>query len=204
VRKALPSLIVTLLICAAPPAAVASNGGTSPGTGDPSFPGTGGASPEAPPPKPKPKPAPAPAPSEPSPPPAVGHVALAGFVASAPPDAPQAVQLAVAAGNRLQHKRYRYGGGHKSFHDSAYDCSGAVSYVLHGAGLLDYTLDSTGFKKWGERGPGAWISIYANKNHAFMVVGGLRLDTSGSPSGPRWRALPRSTKGFVVRHPVGL
>ena len=196
-RKALPSLLVTLLICAAPAAAAASNGGTAPGTGDPSFPGTGGASPEAPPPTPPPAPAPAPAP------PAVGHVALAGFVATAPADAPSAVQLAVAAGNRLQHKRYRYGGGHKSFHDSAYDCSGAVSYVLHGAGLLDYTLDSTGFKKWGERGRGAWITIYANKTHAFMVVGGLRLDTSGSPSGPRWRPLPRSTKGFVARHPVG-
>jgi hypothetical protein len=197
VRKALPSLLLTLLICVAPAAAVASNGGTAPGTGDPSFPGTGGASPQAPPPKPAPTPAPTPAP------PAVGHVALAGFVASAPADAPSAVQLAVAAGNRLQHKRYRYGGGHQSFHDSAYDCSGAVSYVLHGAGLLDYTLDSTGFKKWGERGSGAWITIYANKTHAFMVVGGLRLDTSGSPSGPRWRPLPRSTKGFVARHPVG-
>jgi hypothetical protein len=198
VRKALPAFLITLLICAAPPVAAASNGGTAPGTGDPSFPGTGGASPEAPPPKPPPAPAPAPAPTP------TGHVALAGFVASAPADAPQAVQLAVAAGNRLQHKRYRYGGGHKSFHDSAYDCSGAVSYVLHGAGLLDYTLDSTGFKKWGERGPGTWITIYANKSHAFMVVGGLRLDTSGSPSGPRWRPMPRSTKGFVARHPLGL
>jgi hypothetical protein len=200
VRKALPSLLLTLLVCVAPAAAAASNGGTAPGTGDPSFPGTGGASPQAPPPKPAPAPAPAPTPA----PPAVGHVALAGFVATAPADAPSAVQLAVAAGNRLQHKRYRYGGGHQSFHDSAYDCSGAVSYVLHGAGLLDYTLDSTGFKKWGARGLGAWITIYANKTHAFMVVGGLRLDTSGSPSGPRWRPLPRSTKGFVARHPVGM
>ena len=206
-RKALPAFLLTLLICAAPPAAAASNGGTSPGgTGDPAFPGTGGVSPDQPPPAPKPAPKPAPAPTSGQPAPApvpTGHVALAGFVASAPADGPRAVQLAVAAGNRLQHKRYRYGGGHKSFHDSAYDCSGAVSYVLHGAGLLDYTLDSTGFKKWGERGPGSWITIYANKTHAFMVVGGLRLDTSGSPSGPRWRAMPRSTKGFVARHPVG-
>ena len=201
-RKALPAFLISLLICAAPPAAAAaSNGGTAPGTGDPSFPGTGGVSPEAPPPS---KPAPPPSPAQPAPPPpAVGHVALAGFVATAPADAPRAVQLAVAAGNKLQHKRYRYGGGHKSFHDSAYDCSGAVSYVLHGAGLLDYTLDSTGFKTWGERGRGTWITIYANKTHAFMVVGGLRLDTSGSPSGPRWRPMPRSTKGFVARHPVG-
>jgi hypothetical protein len=184
VRKALPAFVVTLLICAAPAAATASNGGTAPGgSGDPSFPGTGGVSPDQPPPAPKPAPAPSGQP--------------------APADAPRAVQLAVAAGNRLQHKRYRYGGGHKSFHDSAYDCSGAVSYVLHGAGLLDYTLDSTGFKKWGERGPGTWITIYANKTHAFMVVGGLRLDTSGSPSGPRWRPMPRSTRGFVARHPVG-
>ena len=194
--KALPSLVITLLLLAATPAAFGSNGGTAPGSGSDSSAVTGGVSPGA-----KPKPS---TPSQPSPAPvATGSVALSGFVATAPSDAPAAVKLAVAAGNRLQHKRYRYGGGHKSFHDSAYDCSGAVSYVLHGAGLLDYTLDSTGFKKWGERGRGTWITIYANKSHAFMVVGGLRLDTSGTPSGPRWRAAPRSTRGFVARHPAG-
>ena len=114
-----------------------------------------------------------------------------------------AVKRAIAAANRIDGRPYVWGGGHISFLSRGYDCSGAVSYVLHGAGLLDYTLDSTGFKKWGERGRGAWITIYANKTHAFMVVGGLRLDTSGSPSGPRWRPLPRSTKGFVARHPAG-
>ena len=190
-RKALPSLVITLLLTTAAPA-LGSNGGTAPGSGSDSSAVTGGVSPGT---KPPPPDSPAPV--------ATGSVALSGFVATAPSDAPAAVKLAVAAGNRLQHKRYRYGGGHKSFHDSAYDCSGAVSYVLHGAGLLDYTLDSTGFKRWGERGPGTWITIYANKSHAFMVVGGLRLDTSGTPSGPRWRAAPRSTRGFVVRHPAG-
>jgi hypothetical protein len=193
VRKALPSLFLTLALTAAPSAALASNGGTVPGTSGGATPGTGGA---------KPAPKDAPPPSTPAPQ-VTGSVALVGFVATAPAGAPAAVQAAVAAGNRLQHKRYRYGGGHKSFHDSAYDCSGAVSYVLHGAGLLDYTLDSTGFKHWGERGRGTWITIYANKSHAFMVVGGLRLDTSGTPSGPRWRPLPRSLHGFVARHPTG-
>jgi hypothetical protein len=193
VRKALPSLLVTLALAAAASPAFASNGGTVPGTSGGAMPGTGGA-------KPQPQPQ---QPSTPAPQ-ATGSVALVGFVASAPAGAPAAVQAAVDAGNRLQHKRYRYGGGHKSFHDSAYDCSGAVSYVLHGAGLLDYTLDSTGFKHWGERGRGTWITVYANKTHAFMVVGGLRLDTSGTPSGPRWRALPRSLHGFVARHPAGL
>ena len=110
----------------------------------------------------------------------------------------------MGAANRLRHKPYRYGGGHKSFRDSAYDCSGAVSYVLHGAGLLDSPLDSTDFEHWGEAGPGAWITIYANKSHAFVVIGGLRLDTSGTgASGPRWRPLPRSLHGFVARHPAG-
>lgn len=193
-RKALPSLLATLALAGSPAAALASNGGTVPGTSGGATPGTGGA-------KPGPNQGTTPSGSAPV---ATGSVALSGFVATAPAGAPAAVQAAVAAGNRLQHKRYRWGGGHESFHDSAYDCSGAVSYVLHGAGLLDFPLDSTGFKHWGERGRGTWITIYANKSHAFMVVGGLRLDTSGTPSGPRWRALPRSLHGFVARHPAGL
>ena len=133
-----------------------------------------------------------------------GDVALTGTIARASASTPAAVQAAVRAGNRLRHKPYRYGGGHKSFRDTGYDCSGAVSYVLHGAGLLNYTLDSTEFEKWGEAGPGSWITVYANADHAFVVVGGLRLDTSGTgESGPRWRPLPRSTDGFVARHPAG-
>jgi hypothetical protein len=189
----LRTLLATSVLALAPGAALASNGGTVPGTSGGATPDSGGA-----------KPAPKDTPPDAVTPVANGSVALVGVMAAAPAGAPPAVQAAVAAGNRLQHKRYRYGGGHQSFHDSAYDCSGAVSYVLHGAGLLDYTLDSTGFKRWGERGGGAWITIYANKSHAFMVVGGLRLDTSGpGPSGPRWRPLPRSLHGFVARHPAG-
>jgi cell wall-associated NlpC family hydrolase len=131
-------------------------------------------------------------------------VTLVNGVAQAPPGTPRAMRLAVRAGNRLQTKPYRFGGGHASFRDSAYDCSGAVSYVLHAAGMLASPLDSTGLASWGEPGPGSWITIYANKGHAFMYVGGLRLDTSGPGApGPRWRTAPRSLRGFTVRHPLG-
>jgi hypothetical protein len=100
---------------------------------------------------------------------------------------------------------YKYGGGHESFDDSAYDCSGSVSFVLHGAGLLDATLDSTGLSRWGQAGPGAWITIYANKVHTYLIVAGLRFDTSGQKkAGTRWQAAPRSNRGFKVRHPAGL
>jgi cell wall-associated NlpC family hydrolase len=188
---------VTLALALAPAAALASNGGAVPVTSGGASPLTGG-TPAAP---PRP-PTPAPAPPTPVP---IGSVALVGLVAHAVPAAPAAVQAAVRAGNRLRHKPYRFGGGHASFHDSAYDCSGAVSYVLHGGGLLDSPLDSRSLERWGEPGPGAWITVYANRDHAFVVVGGLRLDTSGpGASGPRWRPLPRSLRGFVVRHPAGL
>ncbi len=204
-------LLATLAAALAPATALASNGGTAPDGGT-AYGNNGGASPLTPPkPKPKPKkkkksvtPAP-PAMSTPGAAPVVpGDVALTGTIARASASTPAAVQAAVRAGNRLRHKPYRYGGGHKSFRDTGYDCSGAVSYVLHGAGLLNYTLDSTEFEKWGDAGPGSWITVYANADHAFVVVGGLRLDTSGTgESGPRWRPLPRSTDGFVARHPAG-
>ena len=128
---------------------------------------------------------------------------LAGPTATAPSSAPAAVKLAIAAGNELQGFPYRFGGGHASFEDTGYDCSGTVSYMLHGAGLLAGPLDSTGFMTWGLPGPGRWITIYANAGHAYAVVAGLRLDTSGTPSGPRWRALPRGGAGFTARHPPG-
>ena len=128
---------------------------------------------------------------------------LTGSMAVAPSSAPAAVKLAIAAGNQLQVFPYRFGGGHASFKDTAYDCSGTVSYMLHGAGLLASPLDSTSFMTWGLPGPGHWITIYANAGHAYAVVAGLRLDTSGTPSGPRWRSLARSGAGFTVRHPVG-
>jgi hypothetical protein len=115
------------------------------------------------------------------------------------------VRDALRAGNRLQDKPYRWGGGHGRFQDTGYDCSGSVSYVLHAAALLNAPLDSRGLARWGAPGPGRWITVYANRGHAFMVVAGLRLDTSGAgSSGPRWRLEPRSLGRFKARHPAGL
>jgi cell wall-associated NlpC family hydrolase len=128
-----------------------------------------------------------------------------GRTALAPSEAPQEVKDAIAAANRITSKPYRYGGGHGRFEDSGYDCSGAVSYALHGGGLLDRPLDSSGFESYGESGPGEWISVYANAGHAYVVIAGLRFDTSGSgEEGPRWRPEKRSPSGYVARHPEGL
>ncbi|MGH2781556.1 MAG: peptidoglycan-binding domain-containing protein, partial [Thermoleophilaceae bacterium] len=111
----------------------------------------------------------------------------------------------VRAANRIAEAPYRYGGGHRSFDDSGYDCSGSISYALHGAGLLRSPLDSTGFMSYGEPGPGRHVTIYANSGHAFMVVDGRRYDTSAiGETGSRWTSTPRSTRGFVARHPPGL
>ena len=102
-------------------------------------------------------------------------------------------------------KPYRYGGGHGRWEDSGYDCSGAVSYALHGAGLLRRARDSSGFESFGDAGEGAWITLYAHGGHAYVVIAGLRFDTSGrGEDGPRWRPEWRSGKGFVKRHPAGL
>lgn len=129
-----------------------------------------------------------------------------GRTAIPPAGAPPQVVLAIAAANAITTRPYRYGGGHaRGFDDSAYDCSGAISYALHGAGLLDSPLDSTGFMRWGDPGEGQWITIKANAGHAYIVVAGLRFDTSGKgEKGPRWRPETRSDKGFVTRHPPGL
>jgi peptidoglycan hydrolase-like protein with peptidoglycan-binding domain len=133
----------------------------------------------------------------------VGHASLrADGTAIAPSDAPQAIKNVIAAGNRIATKPYIYGGGHGTWNDSGYDCSGSVSYALHGGGLLDTQLDSTSFESWGSRGNGRWITIFANGGHAYMTVAGLRFDTSGaSPS--RWQSDMRSSSGYVVRHPTG-
>ncbi|HEU4975584.1 MAG TPA: hypothetical protein VFT50_10885 [Baekduia sp.] len=126
-------------------------------------------------------------------------------LATAPAGAPAAVVAVIAAANRIATLPYRYGGGHGSFDDTAYDCSGSVSFALHGADLLDATLDSTGLARWGRRGQGTWITVYGSKTHAYMVVAGLRFDTSGrSDGGSRWQATPRSSRGFHARHPAGL
>lgn len=121
--------------------------------------------------------------------------------ANAPADAPAAVKAAIEAGNRIVNTPYIYGGGHGSFEASGYDCSGSVSYLLHGGGFLDSPLDSTGLMTWGDAGPGSWITVYANPGHTYAIVAGLRYDTSGAP--PRWQSAPRSSAGFVVRHPAG-
>jgi len=126
-------------------------------------------------------------------------------LAVAPSSAPVEVQQIIAAGNKIARKPYRYGGGHGRWRDSGYDCSGSVSYALHGAALLDAARDSTGFMRWGERGRGQWVSVYANAGHAYMVVAGLRFDTSSrKASGSRWTETMRSSRGYRVRHPEGL
>jgi hypothetical protein len=100
---------------------------------------------------------------------------------------------------------YDYGGGHGDFEDDGYDCSGAVSYALHGAGLLDEPLDSTGLMKWGDRGRGSWITVYSNPGHVYVVIAGLRWDTSMTPgNGPGWSAEMRPTKGYKKRNWNGL
>ena len=118
---------------------------------------------------------------------------------------PLAVRRVIYAGNRIAHKPYKYGGGHGSFVDSGYDCSGSVSYALHGGGLLSVPKDSSEFMAWGAPGPGRYITIYANPGHAYMVVHGRRFDTTGAGgSGGRWQQAMRSSSGYTVRHPPGL
>lgn len=126
--------------------------------------------------------------------------------ATIPAEAPARVKKVIAAANRIEDKPYRYGGGHGSFRDSAYDCSGAVSYALHGGGLLSSPLDSTGLGRFGEPGPGRWITVYGAKGHAYMVVAGLRFDTAATPGdGPGWsRSLRSIDEHFRVRHPAAL
>lgn len=130
---------------------------------------------------------------------------LKGGLAYAPRSAPVAVKRALAAGNRLQGKPYKWGGGHANPNDSGYDCSGTVSYVLRSAGLLKGTLPSRGFFSYGKKGEGRWITIYIRNGHVFMTIAGLRLDTGGpgNRTGPRWKPETRQGSGHVVRHPPG-
>jgi hypothetical protein len=129
--------------------------------------------------------------------------------AIAPPDAPYAVQNAIRAANRIRKKRYIWGGGHRRWKSRGYDCSGAVSYALHAAGLLASPRVSGRLAAWGSPGFGRWITVYANKAHTFMVIAGLRFDTSAvgeslnQGSGPRWRVTLRSGVGYAARYYPG-
>jgi cell wall-associated NlpC family hydrolase len=131
-------------------------------------------------------------------------------LAAAPMSAPAQVQQIIWAGNQLIGLPYIYGGGHDaSFTSPGYDCSGTVSFALHGASLLSAPMDSSEFMGWGEHGVGKWVTIFTNPGHAYMTVAGLRLDTSpvddpSNEEGPRWRPLRPANPGFVRRHPVGL
>jgi len=128
-----------------------------------------------------------------------------GLHAVAPAAAPQQVKDAITAANRIVGRPYKYGGGHAQWEDSGYDCSGTVSYALHGAGLLSRSMSSGEFGSWGVSGTGSWITVYYNGGHAYAVIAGLRLDTSGSGGrGPRWHTDMRSGLGYSATHWRGL
>lgn len=134
---------------------------------------------------------------------------LCSGVAAAPSSAPLLVKRAIWAGNQLRRKPYRYGGGHRSFFDKGYDCSGTVSYALAAAGLVRSPLSSRDLRSFGSRGCGKWITIYARNGHTFAVIAGLRLDTTAWNESvgnwaPRWQTTFREPRGFQARHPVGL
>ncbi len=118
---------------------------------------------------------------------------------------PIRVRRIIAAGNRIADKPYKYGGGHGQWNDSGYDCSGSVSYALHGAGYLNSALTSGDFMSWGSAGKGRWVTIYASPGHVYMIVNGRRFDTTGRyENGTRWQPQGRSSAGYTVRHPPGL
>lgn len=161
---------------------------------------------------------PRPAPDEPTDPNAPGQsptapgeeaVLGADGLAIAPESAPPEVKAMIDAANKIHDKPYRYGGGHVTKFNSracdrGCDCSGSMSYVLQSAGLLDASLDSTGFMKWGDAGKGQWVTTYAHGSHAYMIIAGLRFDTSGMDDKTRWDERRRSSRGYTVRHPTGL
>jgi hypothetical protein len=124
-----------------------------------------------------------------------------------PPGAPPAVKAAIVAANHIAGRPYVWGGGHLSWTTRGYDCSGAVGFALHGAGLLDTTMVSGQLAYWGLGGTGSWITVYANAEHVYMVIAGLRFDTRDDlpgVSGPRWHTERVEPRGFAARHPAGL
>jgi hypothetical protein len=131
--------------------------------------------------------------------------ALPNGIALPPLEAPEAVRQMIEAGNVIARSPYLWGGGHGKWVDKGYDCSGSVSFVLAAAGYLEAPLASGPLMSWGEPGPGKWVTIYSHQGHVWMVVAGIRFDTSGArETGSRWQNEMRSTAGFVVRHPAGL
>lgn len=127
-------------------------------------------------------------------------------IALAPPDAPEAVKAVINNANMIVGRPYVWGGGHASFYSYGYDCSGSVSFALYGGGLIPRPLTSGELESWGEPGPGKWITVYANAEHTYAEIAGLRWDTVGDArgTGPRWHIAPAYPAGFVVRHPPGL
>jgi hypothetical protein len=136
------------------------------------------------------------------------HALLRHGIAYAPANAPANVKSAIWAVNTICRKPYHWGGGHGSFSDSGYDCSGTVSFALHHAGLLNQPLPSSDLLRFGDRGRGRWITVYSRRGHTFAMIAGLRLDTTdfryGGNVGPRWHTDGRGTWGFEARHPAGL
>ena len=147
------------------------------------------------------------------PPPPPEEAMVVNGQAIAPASAPTRVKRVIASANRLIRKPYIYGGGHRPYTarlDRGYDCSGSVSFALHGGGFLRSPLPSGMLMNWGRRGPGTWITVYAHASHAYVVVAGLRFDTSmhdpdapGPSTGPRWSTRLRESGAFVARHPGG-
>jgi cell wall-associated NlpC family hydrolase len=138
--------------------------------------------------------------------PGASSAILLSGIALAPPDAPEAVKGVINNANMIVGRPYVWGGGHGSWYSDGYDCSGSVSYALFGGGLIPEPLTSGALEGWGEPGPGKWITVYANAEHTFMEIDGLRWDTVGDArgTGPRWHLEPTDTEGFVARHPPGL
>ena len=123
-----------------------------------------------------------------------------------PKSAPARVKRVVAFANRIRSKPYIYGGGHRTWWDRGYDCSGSVSYALHGGSFLSSPLPSGPLESWGLAGEGRWITVFANPGHAYAVIAGFRWDTSGNTdgtTGPSWHADMRESGTYVARHPAG-
>jgi cell wall-associated NlpC family hydrolase len=145
------------------------------------------------------------APEEPEAAPTEEAYLTSSGTAVAPASAPDEVRAIIEAGNAIATKPYKHGGGHARWNDTGYDCSGSVSYALHAAGLLPRALDSAQFMSWGERGRGTWVTVRTNPSHAYLIVAGLRFDTSArSRTGNRWSEQMRSAGGYVARHLNGL